>query len=428
MSKRSYASVSVNRVRAEAVEKSLGGRPVIIGVDVAKERQYASLWALEAPGRAERLQGVHFGLAQTREFIELVGALGASAVTVVVEPTGSYSVPLVHAFQQSGWDVVEISGKKTHDAREIFDGVPSSHDAKACDLLVQLYLLGQGKSLSPKSDEARDRTAAVYMLRRYQDQLSRLRGELEGLLAKFWPEVTKCLSLTNASLPALLSAFPGPAAVRARPKEARRHLRKVGRSFLAGERIDEVLWSAESTLGVPMTAGEREALKALAEEICELRARLAKAKAKVEAIGETAAPTLVTFAGKATTAILMSELGPLHEYSNARALEKAIGLNLRQNSSGTKIGRVTISKRGSSMARQSLHFVALRTIKSDAVVRAYYEAKRARDGGASQRAIVAIMRKIARALWHLAQGQAFDAAKLFDVRKLRALERDRRMA
>ena len=34
------------------------------------------------------------------------------------------------------------------------------------------------------------------------------------------------------------------------------------------------------------------------------------------------------------------------------------------------------------------------------------------------KAVVAVMRKLARALWHVGQGKRFDAAKLFDVSRL----------
>ena len=35
-----------------------------------------------------------------------------------------------------------------------------------------------------------------------------------------------------------------------------------------------------------------------------------------------------------------------------------------------------------------------------------------------KKAVIAVMRKLAMALWHVAHGGRFDAAKLFDVRRL----------
>ncbi|MCP3859487.1 MAG: hypothetical protein GY704_07530, partial [Phycisphaeraceae bacterium] len=57
----------------------------------------------------------------------------------------------------------------------------------------------------------------------------------------------------------------------------------------------------------------------------------------------------------------------------------------------------------------------LETVKpDDAVVAAWYARKVARDGGqAKTKAVIAIMRKLARALWHVSQGHPFDATKLY---------------
>ncbi len=62
---------------------------------------------------------------------------------------------------------------------------------------------------------------------------------------------------------------------------------------------------------------------------------------------------------------------------------------------------------------------ALRLIYRDPIVRAWYRKKVARDGGRTKiKAVVAVTRKLVLALWHVARGEAFDASKLFDARRL----------
>ena len=41
-----------------------------------------------------------------------------------------------------------------------------------------------------------------------------------------------------------------------------------------------------------------------------------------------------------------------------------------------------------------------------------------RDGGKSSRAAVALMRKLAKALYYVGRGAPFESSKLFDVRRL----------
>jgi len=60
----------------------------------------------------------------------------------------------------------------------------------------------------------------------------------------------------------------------------------------------------------------------------------------------------------------------------------------------------------------------LRLIQEDQVVQAWYRAKASRDGGYGGKAIVAIMRKLGKGLWHVARGESFDSTKLFNTEPL----------
>ena len=48
-----------------------------------------------------------------------------------MEPSGTYGDALRALFVEAGVWVYRISPKRVHDAAEIYDGVPSLHDAKA---------------------------------------------------------------------------------------------------------------------------------------------------------------------------------------------------------------------------------------------------------------------------------------------------------
>lgn len=121
--------------------------------------------------------------------------------------------------------------------------------------------------------------------------------------------------------------------------------------------------------------------------------------------------------GVYTAAVVVTLCDP-RQYANARQLEKACGLNLREKSSGEHRGRLSITKRGPGAVRQVLYMFALRTIESCSIVRAWYMRRRGYTEESKQRAVVAVMRKLARALFHVARGAEFDPHKLFDVRRL----------
>ncbi|MCK4604944.1 MAG: transposase, partial [Deltaproteobacteria bacterium] len=92
--------------------------------------------------------------------------------------------------------------------------------------------------------------------------------------------------------------------------------------------------------------------------------------------------------------------------------------NLKEHSSGKHKGKLKITKRGSGTVRMYLFMAVLRLIQKNFIVQAWYQNKVDRDGGTKMKAVVAVMRKLARALWYVGQGKRFDAAKLFDVKRL----------
>ena len=120
--------------------------------------------------------------------------------------------------------------------------------------------------------------------------------------------------------------------------------------------------------------------------------------------------------GRVTTGLLIAEGLDPRAYPNSESYCKALGLNLKERSSGQHKGQLKITKRGSGEARRDLYLATLRLIQRNEIVRAWYEKKvQAQGGRHKQRIVVAFMRKLSRALWYLARGQVFDARKLCAV-------------
>lgn len=117
--------------------------------------------------------------------------------------------------------------------------------------------------------------------------------------------------------------------------------------------------------------------------------------------------------GVPTACVLWVNTGDPRKFYAAAAYRKALGLNLVERSSGEHRGQLHISKRGSARSRQWLYFAALRLVQK-AGVRSWYEAKKARDANAAQSVLVALMRKLALALYRVAvDNKEFDPRRLF---------------
>ena len=79
------------------------------------------------------------------------------------------------------------SPKRVHDARELFDGVPSLRDAKNCVVMAQLHRQGVHRAYSPLSEDRMRLRALVRRREVFEKPLRMHPSELEGLLGRHRP-------------------------------------------------------------------------------------------------------------------------------------------------------------------------------------------------------------------------------------------------
>jgi transposase len=122
-------------------------------------------------------------------------------------------------------------------------------------------------------------------------------------------------------------------------------------------------------------------------------------------------------------------LGDPKDYPCGKAYRKAMGLNLKERSSGKYQGMLKITKRGPSIVRRWMYFAAMRTAQSP-FVKPWFEAKKAKDKDRGNGALIAITRKLALALYAVGvQGPSFEPWRLFSQKVLvRKAQRAKRQA
>ena len=418
--KRTYRAKDVNEVRISEVVAGRQGQEATVGIDVGKDELFLMLrWkengTFAGPWRARNI-------TQIREVVELLMTLANRCrLVVAMEPTGTYWDSLRYAMTQAGLTVHRVQGKAAHDYAEIFDGVPSQHDRKDAAVVAELAAIGKSAPW-PYEAETRADQERKYQVRR-MDAAQQMKqiwcGRLEGLLARHWPEVTKLLPLSSACLLKLLEQYGGPAALAAAP-DARQNMARWGRAFLTEEKIAAVLASAQETVGVPIGEFDAQWVQKCARELLTAcREKRAVSRELTRLVREDAGLAVQADAiGAVMASVLWVHLGSPQEYESAAAYRKAMGLNLKERSSGRYKGQLKITKRGPGAVRRWLYMGAVRLLQ-DPQVRVWYEAKKTRDGGRVGRALVAVMRKLAGALYRVAVDEvSFDAGKLFPGKPL----------
>ncbi len=418
MKKHIYRAVDVKALNLDELREVVKNQKIVLGVDVAKEDFVAALMN----EKREVLSTIKWKHPMETEILldVVLHKLLWSSLDVAMEPSGTYGDALRALFLGNGIKVYRVSPKRCHDAAEVYDGVPSLHDSKAAAIIGRLHLDGASVEWSLPEKAQRELRAAIKTMEIYDDAYYRNINRLESLLVRHWPEVTQHLKLTSATLLELLITFGGPDRVAAEPEKAVELMRRVGRSNLLVEKIDKVVESAQQSMGVPCIEEERRHLMELCREARRLQQKARTAQDRVERLTQDteSVNAMVDVIGKKTAAVLHSELGDVSRYDNAGSYVKSMGLNLKEHSSGKHKGKLKITKRGSGTVRMYLFMAVLRLIQNNFIVQAWYQCKIERDGGTKMKAVVAVMRKLARALWHVGQGKRFDAAKLFDVSRL----------
>jgi transposase len=414
MKSKAYRGTAVNRTEASRIGLGREGQAVTVGIDVGKYQ--LTVVARWPDGDFERPWDVA-NPAQLPTLVALLGQLASRhPMTVALEPSGTYGDALRQALGDAGIEVRRVSPKAAHDYAEVFDGVPSQHDHKDAAVVAELAALGKAWPWPyvAREEWEQELAACVDWLVAQRRIAMLWLGRLEALQARHWPEVTRLLTVSSATLLRALAHYGGPAALAADEGAAGR-LQRWGRQRLRAETVAEVVASARATVGVRLGEVERQSVRRYAEQALAARREMRQSVRRLRALA--AEQPVLQAQGRAvgvpTACVLWVGVGDPRHYGSGAAYRKAMGLNLVEHSSGTYQGQLRISKRGSPRVRQWLYMAALRLIRREGVVD-WYRARKQRGPVATRKALVGVMRKLPLALYRVAvDGVAFEARKLF---------------
>ena len=436
--KRNYRRVKVNDISVTslietAIEK--GDRGASVGLDVAKHEIVAVLrWAngsFERPWSVRNPDEIGLLIPLLVSLKEVCGSL-----TIGLESTGTYSEAVRQAMTAASLEVHRLSGKGVCDYKEIFDGVPSQHDGKDAAMIAELTYFGKGTPwpFVPYTEPEQVMRHQVARLAAFRGEANRWHGRLEGILTKHWPELASLLQLSGATLLKICLHYANPAAV-ASDANARQQLRSWGRGQLSFAKIDQIIESARTTAGIPIGPGEQIWLQEIAEELQRslMEVKACQKRLKEIATSDEFMAPYVKQVGGTTLCTIWSTVGDPRQYTSSGAFLKALGLNLKEMSSGQYNGQLKITKRGPSLARKLLYYWALRAVQEPSLKQWYFKFQKVGSSKQSNRqhrkmqGLVAMMRKLCRALWYVCRhGLEFDYAKVFPGKPLQARKSNRK--
>ena len=414
MKRRAYVGTRVKDVDPARLTQLKSTLAVMVGVDVGKQKLFAVCrWS---DGKFERPWKIN-NPSEIGDFVTLLRRVGAGRQLIVaMESSGTYGDVLRQALADAGIDLHRVSGKAAHDYAEVFDGVPSQHDGKDAAVVADLAAMGKSVPWPYLATAAWEQELSYWVdwMVAQRRVLAMWQGRLEGLLARHWPEATRVLKLSSITLLKVLAHYGSPQALAADPQAAA-CLTRWGGKFLDARKVERLLADARTSMGVRAGDWEKRRIQDFAQQALQARRQgeQGQRRLRVLARGHRVLEAQGKVVGVPTACVLWVSTGDPRKYYTAAAYRKAMGLNLVERSSGDYQGPLHISKRGSACSRQWLYFAALRLVQK-AGVRSWYEAKKARAPDAAKSVLVALMRKVALALYQVGvHEQEFNPQRLF---------------
>jgi transposase len=411
VSRRAYSRVKVNSVDVEQLTaKARAGAMVSLGLDIGKHEIVACLrWSQD---QFERPWSVNNPF-EIGALVELCVELNKQTeVVVAMESTGTYG------------DAV----RRALTVAKIFDGVPSQHDGKDAAMIAELAAMGKGASWNyvPDPEALAHVRYHVRSIDHARNEFVRLIGRLEASVTRHWPELTRELELTSPTTLKLLSTYGSPAEA-SKNNQFKTELRKWGRK-LNPSKIERIVESTQASSGIPMDSYELLWMKDLASQAIEANRKVVRCSKGIEEVlsKDTLWCNYVAAVGAGTLGVLLTTVGDPRNYPNGGSLLKALGLNLKERSSGTRKGELAVTKRGSAQARRWLYFWALRAVQKPGLKEWYFrfhasELGKPRKDYRKMKGLICLMRKLVRSLRRsVCDGEPFDYQKVIDQPKARS--------
>ena len=386
---------------------------LVVGADIAKETHVA---------RAIDYRGIELGkdcvFANTREGLsklvtwmkDLQKEHAKTDVIFGIEPTGHYWFPLAEFLQHEGIKVVVVNPHHVNKTKEIEDNSQTKNDYK--DAKVIADLIRNGKYTEPQlpTQVYADLRILMNLREKIMANLGQVQRRIHNWLDRFFPEYSQVFKDWEGKASLItLAEFPTPQEIVTFGTSAivKRWKQEVKRA-VGIKRAEKLVYAASDSIG--LTEGLRAAkleLRVLLEQYELYTKQLENIMNQVgellKQIPGSEEMMSIPGVGITTLAGFLAETGDLSNYDHGQQIIRLAGFNLRENSSGKKKGKSTISKRGRSRLRALLFRAVMPMVAKNAEFQAlhHYFTKRRVNPLKKKQSLVALCGKLIRVLYTL---------------------------
>jgi transposase len=403
----------------QAVPNAKNG--IVIGVDIAKGKIDYGAFRGRDSSKLHRSRQDADGFADFKAFVEELYAKGYEP-WVAFEPTGPYGTCFKEWLQRSDLRVVQVNPYHVKRTKEVRDNSPRKTDLKDPRVIADLVWQGCYQEVRETTGEYALLRCAIAEWASLAKKRTAIRNEFQGLLEVWFPELRDVFKdAVCKSVRAIVRKCATAEQVAGARLSSIRSALKKGTQGRTVYRAEEIISAAKRSIAPKNDQqARRSAMLFLLEslELIELRREQLRCEMDVVLQSLSLGRHLLSmpYIGVITVGGLLGECGDIGKYGAYAFLEKYIGLNLFEVSSGKHRGERHITKRGRALARYLICHIALLQTRSGGLYDEYAKQMRAK-GTKTGQIRVAVARKLLRVLYAMARDLAdFDPQRFAEAR------------
>ena len=347
-------------------------------------------------------------------------------VVVGFESTGPYGEPLSHFLKDKGVKLVQVNTAHIKRIKEIYDNSPGKTDQKDPKVIADLVELGRILQVVIPVGVSAGLRRLIHARERAIQTKGALLNQLYDLVFLIFPEFGQIIkNFKTKTANYLLNNCPTPTEiVNMGIDKLELIVCNVSRNRYGRKTAEQLYEAAQQTVGI--VEGQTSIVKEIKNLIqginhqqrfiTECESDITKNLSK---ISWSRYLLSIKGIGEITVAAVIGELAAFKNFRTCSAVEKYVGLNLFEISSGKHKGQKHISKRGRHLLRKMLYFASLNMVRKDGIFHNKYQGYIDR-GMPKPKALVAISRKLLRMMYAIVRDhRGFDIGYL-SIDKLEA--------
>ena len=351
---------------------------VVVGIDIGKAQHVAQATdfrGIVLTKRSWAFANTHPGFESLLDYIQRVQRdHGLDRVVVGMESTGHYFWNLAQWLLDHDIEVVIVNPATTKRNKENRDNTPSKSDPKDALVIADVVSRGYYTPYQPGAAVFERLRVLVRNREHWVVEAGRVKNRITRWVDIRFPEYHRVFpNLFGPRSLATLRLFPVPADLTGLSIDQVMQAWGTRLTRPGGDRgrrkATALLQQARASVGVVLGLEEdRWELTHLLDTYDRLQAIIAEADQRLQTLmdGLPYAENLRSIGIPApTTAAIVALAGDLQQYAHGNQLLRKAGLNLAERRSGTYVGKVRLSKRGSALLRKHLFFAAFYLVGQD---------------------------------------------------------------